>query len=461
MNIQEHIFRAYDIRGLFNKDLTSGVMYKIGLAAGTYTKKILEEQEIIVGNDIRYSSIPLAFAFISGVLSSGVDVVYVGTTAFGQTLFRGWEKKKGPIAFITASHLPPEWNGIKFYYSDGVGFPEEELRKIRDFCLNNNVELASWDKIGKLSQEDAKDNYLEFFKKNFQFENKVKVAVDCGGASTTLSAPEIFQSIGINFVPVFCETDPSFSVRPSDPKPKNLAELKRIVIEKNCDFGVAFDGDGDRAVIVDNKGNVLSADQTGIIIAKYGLKEKKGIIIANVECSKAVDEQLSPLGYKIKRIPVGHTFLTLEAKRENSPLGIESSGHLILPEYFLFDDALVIPLKVAEILTKSNKKLSDLVQEIPIYPLKKVEVECEDKIKFEVMKIFSEEVKKEFSNVSTLDGVRIELEKGWVLIRPSNTSPIIRLTAEADTEEVLNEITSSFKEKLKKTIEKYREKARD
>ncbi|MHA1865117.1 MAG: hypothetical protein ACTSWZ_01300 [Candidatus Heimdallarchaeaceae archaeon] len=456
MNIQEHIFRAYDIRGLFNKDLTSGVMYKIGLAAGTYTKKILKKQDITVGNDIRYSSIPLAFAFISGVLSSGVDVVYVGTTAFGQTLFKGWEKKKGPIAFITASHLPPEWNGIKFYYSDGVGFPEGELKKIRNFCLNNNVELANWDQIGKLSQEDAKENYLEFFKKKFKFENKLKVAVDCGGASTTLSAPEIFQSIGIEFVPVFCKTDPSFSARPSDPKPKNLVELKKTVIEQNCNFGVAFDGDGDRAVIVDNKGNVLSADQTGIIIAKYGLKEKRGTIIANVECSKAVDEQLTPLGYKIKRIPVGHTFLTLEAKKENSPLGIESSGHLILPEYFLFDDALVIPLKVAEILTKSDRSLNKLVEEIPIYPIQKEEVECEDKIKFEIVKLLADEVKNDFSNVSTLDGVRIELKNGWVLIRPSNTSPLIRLTAEADTEDILNEIIITFKEKLEKTIENYK-----
>jgi len=149
---------------------------------------------------------------------------------------------------------------------------------------------------------------------------------------------------------VYCDPDPTFSKRPSDPKPKNLITLVQTVKKNNCDFGVAFDGDGDRAVIVDNTGQILTADQTGIILGKYGLKKKKGTIIVNVECSKSIKEQLEPLGYSVKQIPVGHTFLTLESKQTHALLGIESSGHLIIPEYFLFDDALVIPLKIAQIL---------------------------------------------------------------------------------------------------------------
>ncbi|GAG03055.1 unnamed protein product, partial [marine sediment metagenome] len=129
-NISPHIFRAYDIRGLYNKDLTPEIMYQIGLAAGTYVIKELKGKEIVAGSDLRQTSMPLAYAFISGATAVGVDVTYVGTTAFGQTLFKGWKLKKDAIAFITGSHLPPEWNGIKFYFSDGVGFPEEELMKI-------------------------------------------------------------------------------------------------------------------------------------------------------------------------------------------------------------------------------------------------------------------------------------------------------------------------------------------
>ncbi|MHA1401300.1 MAG: hypothetical protein ACTSQE_13205 [Candidatus Heimdallarchaeaceae archaeon] len=456
MEISEYIFRAYDIRGIYNKDINPEIMYQIGLAAGTYLKQELEGQELVVGNDIRTTSVPLAYSFISGVTAIGINVFYVGTTSFGQTLFKGWELKKGAIAFITASHLPAEWNGIKFYYSDGVGFPEKELMKIRDICLTRNFCKVGWEDIGSVSLVDAKESYLNFFKERMKFSKNLKVAVDCGGASTTLSAPEIVKEIGLTLVPVFCDPDPSFSARPSDPKPKNLTELVKVVKENSCDFGVAFDGDGDRAVIVDNRGRVLSADQTGIILGKYGLKEKEGTIIVNVECSKAVDEQLKPLGFELKRIPVGHTFLTLEAKKEQSPLGIESSGHLILPEYFLFDDALVVPLKIAEILDEHEKKLSEMVDEIPIYPLKKEEVECEDDIKFKVIEQLREKMVKEYENVNTLDGVRVELEKGWVLIRPSNTSPIIRLTAEADDEEILERITASFKTRLEEEIEEYK-----
>ncbi|GAI82905.1 unnamed protein product [marine sediment metagenome] len=173
-----------------------------------------------------------------------------------------------------------------------------------------------------------------------------------------------------------------------------------------------------------------------------------------MECSKSVGEQLEPLGFKIKQIPVGHTFLTLEAKNENSPLGIESSGHLILPEFFLFDDALVIPMRIAEIIEKTKRKLSELVDEIPVYPLTKEEVECDDELKFKVIDVLKDQLLKEYENVNTMDGIRVELEKGWVLIRASNTSPLIRLTAEADNGQILNDIVNMFKNKLDKVIKR-------
>jgi phosphomannomutase len=226
--------------------------------------------------------------------------------------------------------------------------------------------------------------------------------------------------------------------------------LVQTVKQRHCDFGVAFDGDGDRAVIVDNTGAILSADQTGILLGKYGLAQKKGTVIVNVECSKAVREQLEPLGFHIKQIPVGHTFLTLEAKQEHAPLGIESSGHLILPEYFLFDDALVVPLKIAQILEIVKKPLSALVSEIPMYPTKKEEIECPDELKFDVVQHLKTRLTQEYEHVNTMDGVRVDLPEGWVLIRPSNTSPIIRLTAEAENETDLQRLLAQF---MKPTLE--------
>ena len=451
--ISKQIFRAYDIRGLYNKDISPDVFYKIGLAAGTYVKQIMKGSQIVIGSDIRQSSPPLTHAFIAGVTATGVHIKYTGTTSFGQTLFTGGELHADLIAFVTASHLPPEWNGIKFYYGDGVGFPEDKLMAIRDLVLRDFFEVVSWDKIGQVQSVDAKTGYKNFFFSHFKFKKKLKVALDCGGASMTLSAPEIFTTLGLHMVPVYCDPDPTFSQRPSDPKPKNLTTLVETVKQQRCDFGVAFDGDGDRAVIVDNTGKILSADQTGIILGKYGIKEKKGTIIVNVECSKSVKEQLEPLGFTIKQIPVGHTFLTLEAKQEHAPLGIESSGHLILREYFLFDDALVVPLKIAEILEHVKKPLHELVDEIPIYPTKKEEIECADEIKFNVVQQLKQKLTKEFEHVNTMDGVRVDLPDGWILIRASNTSPIIRLTTEANNETILQDLTTQFLARTHEIIE--------
>jgi phosphomannomutase len=452
-SISKQIFRAYDIRGLYNKDISPDVFYTIGLAAGTYVKRVMKGKTVVVGSDIRLSSPPLTFAFIAGVTSTGVHIQHTGTTSFGQTLFTGGVHHADLIAFVTASHLPPEWNGIKFYYGDGVGFPEEKLMAIRDLVFSGSFDSAGWDTVGQVQEIDAKTEYKKFFLSHFTYRKKLKVALDCGGASTTLSAPEIFTALRLETIPVFCDPDPTFSQRPSDPKPKNLTMLVSTVKEHHCDFGVAFDGDGDRAVIVDDTGKILSADQTGILLGKYGLKQKKGTIIVNVECSKSVKEQLEPLGFTIKQIPVGHTFLTLEAKQEHSPLGIESSGHLILPEYFLFDDALVVPLKIAEILGTIKKPLHDLVAEIPTYPTKKEEIECADELKFDVVTRLKQQLSKDYKQVNTMDGVRVDFKDGWVLIRASNTSPIIRLTIEADNETILNDLSTKFLAIIKSAID--------
>ncbi|MBN1280929.1 MAG: phosphomannomutase/phosphoglucomutase [Candidatus Thermoplasmatota archaeon] len=450
--ISTHIFRAYDIRGLYNKDISPEVFYHIGRAAGTYVKKNLKGTRVAVGSDIRQSSPPLIHAFIAGVTASGVHVIHTGMTSFGQTLYTGSQSSVDLIGFITASHLPPEWNGVKFYFGDGIGLPEDQLMAIRDYVLTDSSERVPWDHIGQVHEVDARAGYREFFCSQFKYTTKLTVALDCGGASMTLSAPEIFSALGLHTVPLFCEPDPKFSKRPSDPKPKNLTALVDIVKKHRCDFGVAFDGDGDRAVIVDNTGMVLSADQTGILLGKHGFKEKKGTVIVNVECSKSVKEQLEPLGYRIKQIPVGHTFLTLEAKQEHAPLGIESSGHLLLPHYVAFDDALVVPLKIAEILDTTQASLHELVMQIPQYPTKKEEIECADELKFAVVNQLKETLSQEYSQVNTLDGIRVSFPKGWVLIRPSNTSPIIRLTAEADNETVLHELTTTFLQKTRDTI---------
>ena len=453
-SISPHIFRAYDIRGIYNQDIDSRLFYQIGLAAGTFLQKNLNGTTMTAGADIRCSSPTLLHSFVSGVLATGADITMTGITSFGQTLFNGCKQKNELIAFVTASHLPAEWNGIKFYYGDGVGLPTEELNKIRDNVLKNTVDLKGFDGIGKVTSIEPTQPYIDFFKDHFDYAKKLDVAVDCGGASMTLSAPDVMKSLGLRVSEVFCTPNPLFSDRPSEPKPDNLTVLIETIQKNGCDFGVAFDGDGDRSVIIDDKGVALSSDETGILLGKYGFSNHKGTVIVNVECSKAVSEQLTPLGYRVKQIPVGHTHLTLHAKQERAPLGIESSGHLILPDYFLFDDALIVPLKIAEILDNTEQSLSELRKDIPIYPLNKKEINCSDDIKFDVIEKLKDQLQKDYANVNTMDGIRVNQDQGWSLIRASNTSPMIRVTTEADDNKALEELSSHFAQITQQLVEK-------
>ena len=472
MNEFEHIFRAYDVRGIYNQDLTIEIMTKIGLALGTFVRDELaagkEPKEVVVGNDIRATGDTLSGALIAGLLATGVKVTQVGTTSFGVTLFTGWQHKQDVSAYITASHLPPEWNGLKLYFGDGVGFPEENILALKKLALSDDIEnlnkrsrvpRVDWDKIQPLDCVDYKQRYIEFMAERFKLERPLKTVLDCGNGSMCLTAPETFTRLGMETIELYCDVDPRFPNRPSEPTPENLTVLSETVRKEKADFGVAFDGDGDRTVIVDNTGRVLSADPVGIILGKniLALGAKKGnVVLANVESSMAIEKVLEPLGAKVSRIRVGHTFLTLEAKKQGAVLGIERSGHLIMPEYFLFDDAMITPLRVAEILSRSERPLAEYVDELPLYPKTSYHFDCPDAKKFQVIENLQNKFAREYDNdkVNTLDGVRVDLDEGWGLIRASNTSPVIRVTVEAVTEDELKRLSELFNGELKREMER-------
>lgn len=447
----EHIFRAYDIRGIYNKDLKTETMVEIGMALGSIMKEKGEE-EILVGNDIRTSSSLFSNALIAGLLATGREVTNVGKASFGVALFAGWKLENDISAYITASHLPPEWNGLKLYNGEGEGFSEQQIYEIKNLVLTNSYRLGSWKELKDVKNVDYKNEYINFMAKNFRLEKKIKGVLDCGNGSACLVAPDVFRSVGIETIELYCDVDPFFPNRESEPTKENLQKLSKLVVESHADFGVAFDGDGDRGVIVDNYGRILSADPVGIIIGKEIFSKKKGIVVANVESSMAVEKELQPIGARVERIPVGHTFLTREAKKRGAMLGIERSGHMIMPEYFLFDDAMLIPLKIAEILSKSEKSLAEFVNEVPIFPKETFNFDCPDNKKFKIIKELQQKFSKEFEKVNILDGVRIDLDIGWGLIRASNTSPVIRVTVEGDTKEHLEELAKFFCNALKEKL---------
>ncbi|MFQ5977436.1 MAG: hypothetical protein ACE5OZ_04815 [Candidatus Heimdallarchaeota archaeon] len=452
--IDPNIFRAYDIRGLYGQTIDNAIMMEIGRgAADLFKEKGINS--VFIGFDVRTTSGLLASALVSAFSSYGIAVGYSSQPLpFGGCMFTGWREEYKAMAFVTASHLPPEWNGVKFYYGDGVGFTEEDLIEIRKRTIESQdrKQEANWDNVGPISQLDRLKGYITFLKERLSLERPLKIVVDCGNGSMCLTAPEIFDKLNYEVVKVFCDVDPTFPNRASEPNEESLRELSQKVIAENAAFGVGFDGDGDRAVIVDNTGKVLLADHIGTFLAKELIRNKKDPeVLINVECSLAVEKTLEGLA-DIVRIKVGHTFLTLEAKnRPNVIMGIESSGHMVFPEYFLFDDAILLPLALGRVLEMDDRTLADRIAEIPTLPKKRTVFACSDETKFQVVEEISKFLSQDFK-VTTVDGVGVTFDDGWVLIRPSNTSPKIRLIVEAETEKRCSDLFEKFGQIVEESI---------
>ena len=457
----KHIFRAYDIRGIFGEEITPQNFFRIGLAFGTFLlrEKALKDNFVFISYDIRQTSSLLAQAFAAGIMATGINIEFSGEPLqFGACMFSAWQDKAFATAFITASHLPPEWNGVKFYYGSGVGFSEEDNMKIRDIFIEGQFQTPKWDKVGQMKITNRKEKYEEFLSSQFPLKRKLKVVIDCGNGASCLSAPKILRGMGLDVIPLFCEVDPTFPNRSSEPNQESLRILANKVISDDADFGVGFDGDGDRAVIVDNKGRVLLADTTGLILAKYMMEEFPNLnrVIANVECSLALEKALSPPAI-VDRIKVGHTFLTADAQTKTDTLiGIESSGHMVFPSVYLFDDAMIIPLKLAEILSQQDQPLSEIVDKLPHLNKRRTAVACPDQIKFQVISELLNILKTEYDDINPIDGIGIPIGKeSWVLIRASNTGPKIRITVEAETEARAAELLSKFQDKLVAKIKEF------
>jgi phosphomannomutase len=448
MKINPFIFRAYDIRGIYGKDFDEEAFQKIGFVLGKKKEKFL------VGNDIRKSGKNLAKALISGLKISGAKVIYTGTSSFGQILFSGLKSKVDKILFISASHLPAEWNGLKPYFGDGEPFLPKNIEKLKNEVLKVKEKKLKKIKV-KLKRVNFKKEYFKYLLEKFPSlkNNNLKVVLDCGNGSMSLVAPEIFKKFGFNLIKIFCQPDPNFPNRQSEPTFEATKKLRELVKKEKADFGVAFDGDGDRGVIVDDRGRYLNGNQIGIIFGKDILANSKiKKVVKTVSCSMAIEGELGKFGAKFVEVPVGHSYVISACKRKKAILGIEESNHIVMPEYFLFDDAILIPLKIGEIVLKEKRKLSEIIDEIKIYPFEEIVFDCPDEKKFEIVDDLTKKFKKIYKRINTLDGLKINFDFGWVLIRASATSPKIRLYAEAKTKEKFKFLKEKFSKILKEKI---------
>jgi phosphomannomutase/phosphoglucomutase len=427
-----NIFRAYDVRGVYGKDLTEETMGNIGRALGTFA----HGKKILVGGDCRLSTSSLKNSLVSGITSTGTDVLLVEeVTSFGLALHTGTEA--GIIAYITASHSPMDWNGIKFYYSTGVAFSNEENLKVKEIFMSDEFTngKGSVEKIAP-----ATGSYISSMEKRFKINGRLKIVVDPGNGSTSLIMPKVLEAIGCDVVAIFNEYDGNFPNRKPDVKKEFLTELTKKVKEVDADFGLAFDGDGDRLAIIGNDGRCLESEEIAFIIAKHMEGNK---IVATVECSRILDD----LGFEIIRIPVGHTYLTKASVDKSVIVGVEASGHMTIPKYSPFDDSGLIACKFCQIMV--GKELSEEIKSIPKYIRRRTNFECSDDRKFEVVDSLKDKFK---GDTDTMDGVRINFDDAWVLIRASNTGAKIRMTVEAKDEKRLVELENRYGPMLKEAI---------
>lgn len=448
----EHIFRAYDIRGIFNREISAHTAAKIGIAFGTYLDG---EGKVLVGRDSRTTSRILESAFCSGLASTGVEVYTTGMVPIPVANFKTLKGDFKAGAYITASHNPPEYNGVRFRREDGTGYTKENM-EIKEIFFSGKFKKANWNEIGeiyRLSSEATIREYSEYILPKFKPEKKLKVVIDPGNGTASLTAPYIFRELGFEVVTLNSQPDGTFPGRESEPKAENLRDLMELVKATGAHFGVAFDGDADRAVFVDDLGRVVQNEKIGITVAKQIIAEKgRGKVVANVECSSIVEEEIAKAGGEVVRVRVGDVFVAEAIKKHGAVFGMETSAHYFYPEFYYFDDPLVVSLKLAEILSRSGEKLSKIVDDIPSYPKLHENYPCDDRIKFKVMEKIVESFKAQGYSVDTTDGARVLFEKGWVLLRPSNTTPLIRATVEATTQEELNNLAELVRAVFKEAV---------
>ena len=447
----EHVFRAYDIRGIYGKDLTEELAKAVGKAFGTM---IGNRGRVIVGRDVRLSGEALANAVIEGLSEAGCDVLSAGIVTTPMLYFSIVHLNLDGGIQVTASHNPPEWNGFKLVrhggetVSEGAGM--EELKRL---VLENGGKEGA--RKGSVSKIDIVKPYIEFVTSRIKVKPGLRLAVDYSNGAVAVVFPKIAETLGLDVRAINEVPDGSFPGHLPEPNEETLKPLQRFVVDVGADLGAGFDGDGDRVVFVDDKGRLITGDTALAIYIKF--LDKKGKVIYDVNCSSALREIIIKEGFEPVEMRVGRAFILNAMRETGAVIGGEKSNHLYFPEIYGFDDAIYATLKMAEIFSKSGRKISELVEEIPRYPSTPIiTFDCPDELKEKVVNEIAKHYESLGLRVNKIDGVKVYFEDGWVLVRPSNTMPQVKMAAEAKTEERLRKIVEEAENLIKMNIERFR-----
>ena len=434
------IFKAYDIRGIFGETLTPEIAYKIGFAYADF----VDSEKIIIGHDGRLSNKEMLNAVASGIKRNNKSILYIGTVPTDVVYsLSGIQNLPGVV--ITASHNPKEWTGLKFCNKGAkpIGIETGLLdikEKVESFDIDNDIYIDI-----DFKEENIVDTYIEHLNsivKPVDIKNSISFIIDAGNGALGSVIEKLDNSYNLNFDGLYIDVDGNFPNHPADPSdPDNLKELKELVISRNKSFGVAFDGDADRAVFLDNEGNLISGSLMTALVSDW-LNEKKDKlkIVHNVNVSPSVVRYLEEKGITTIRAKVGHSYIKQVMREEDADFGGEHSAHFYLKENFYADSGIVTLLIFLQILSEKNIKVSELIHSYNFPP-------SSGEINFEVKSVKEslEKIENYFENsFDKLDGISYFADNYWFNVRGSNTEPKLRLNAEAEDEETLNDLINEI-----------------
>jgi phosphomannomutase/phosphoglucomutase len=447
------LFGTNGIRGIVNQEMNGTLALGIGQAWGTYLKQTIARPRVALGTDARLSNHMLKHAISAGLLSTGCDVVDIGLVPTPALQYTVKEKEYHSGVVITASHNPPEFNGIKGIDGDGTEFSKNTEEKIEAIYFSNSFQLATWQEVGNYSIWDgALDLYQQGILNVVDIERirhrKLHVVLDCGHGAGSVVTPHLLRNLGCMVTELFCTPDGLFPGRPSEPLPENLEKLMQTVVEVGADFGVAQDGDADRAIFIDEKGRYLWGDQTLCLVANAILEQHpKAIAVTPVTSSTAFDKVAQKHDGTVIRTRVGSPIVARVMMKHHAIFGGEENGGLIFPELQYCRDSAMTIAKVLEIISKEDRSLSSLVEELPQYENVKTKFHCPNDKKTILIDTLVQEIKEdsEVVSVDTTDGLKLFMSDGWVLLRPSGTEPIFRVYAESKSKQRAQDLVKRYK----------------
>jgi phosphomannomutase/phosphoglucomutase len=447
-NIPADIFRAYDIRGIVDQELTPNSVYTIGRAIGS--EAIAQNvHNIIIARDGRLSGKTLSHALAHGLMDSGCDVIDIGAVPTPVLYFATHELKTGSGVMLTGSHNPANYNGLKTMLA-GHTLSEETIQHLYQRIQKNDLSEGH----GTLKNIDVTEAYIQRIIVDVKLHRPLKIIVDAGNGITGELAPKLYRAMGCEVIELFCEIDGNFPNHHPDPsKPKNLQDLIVKVAKEKADIGFAFDGDGDRLGIVTNSGEIIAADRQLMLYAIDVLSRNPNAkIIYDVKCSRLLGEVITQHQGEPVMWKTGHSLIKQKMKELDVPLAGEMSGHIFFKErWYGFDDGLYTGARLLEILSKENISAHHIFGALPnAIATPEINIAMDDNKKFIFVEKLAKNAKFEKATLFTIDGMRVEFSDGWGLIRCSNTTPCLVLRFEANNEAALQRIQAQFKQAILK-----------